>query len=113
MGKSISEHSNKLKLDTMKPLESDESSPRRRVTGRSSISSIPPPNPATLYVPKCATEKKKDEKPTPASESLCDVLCNSYKFVVNYGIFEPNFEWLPCEVNLCFRIAEKFVNKSR
>lgn len=36
-------------------------------------------------------------------EAYSDELCNSYKFVVNYGVFEQNFEWLPIEVNSAYK----------
>lgn len=98
MKKSISEHSNRFKLEVMLPLESIESPPSGRGAGRSSFSAIPPPNPAIIFAPKCETVDKQQEKAPSESENLCNMLCNSYKFVVNYGVFEPNFEWLPCEV---------------
>lgn len=82
----------------MKPLESEQTLQRRRVVGRSALSSIPPPDPKNMFAPKKQVEQKIAEDPPEESEALCDVLCNSYKFVVNYGVFEPNFEWMPCEV---------------
>lgn len=100
MRKSISEQSsqsNRFKQEVMMPLERAESPQRRRVVGRSSISAIPPPPPDIIFSPRSESDNKGAV--TKRSESLCDVLCNSYKFVVNYGVFEPNFEWLPCEVH--------------
>lgn len=82
----------------MKPLESEENLQRRRAIGRSSLSSIPPADLKTIFAPKKPVEQKIAENPPKESEVLCDALCNSYKFVVNYGVFEPNFEWMPCEV---------------
>ncbi|CRK86973.1 CLUMA_CG000786, isoform A [Clunio marinus] len=94
------EQSIKFKQQMMKSAESDENSSQRvRKTGRSSISSIPPPNPVIVRSSKENSAKNKAlEEATKKSENLCDVLCNSYKFVVNYGVFESNFEWMPCEI---------------
>lgn len=92
--------SNRFYCEVMKPLESAESPQRLRVVGRSSISSIPPPDPALIYTLKRESDTKSDGSASKKSETLSDALCNSYKFVVNYGVFEANFEWLPCEVNI-------------
>lgn len=96
MRKATSEQSKQFKLEKMKPLENieTESSKKLRAKGRSSIKAIPAPDPKIIYKKK---EIKKKE-PEIVDETLSDVLCNSYKFVVNYGVFESNFEWLPCEV---------------
>lgn len=97
MNESASEQLNRIKLDVMLPLENrDESPPKKH--GRLSIGSIPPIDPSIIYTQKRAVQKKTENQTT-ESESLGDVLCNSYKFVVNYGVFEPNFEWLPEEVS--------------
>lgn len=62
--------------------------------GRSSLSSIPLPKIVNLYaiVNKSIDKKDDDDKVTKESENLCDQLCNGFRFVVNYGVFEPNFE---------------------
>lgn len=77
------------------PLESKEEPKKARAVGRSSLSSIPPINLSNIFNYK---PEQKIVEVTQKSETLCDALCNSYKFVVNYGVFEPNFEWMPCEV---------------
>jgi hypothetical protein len=99
MRKSICEHSNRFKLGEMMCLETSEKSEKSRKSGRSSINAIPPPDPAIIFSPKPVV-KAQEATVTNESENLCDSLCNSFKFVVNYGVFEPNFEWMPCEVSL-------------
>lgn len=95
MKKSTSEQSNRFKLEVMLPLEVCEKNlPKKH--GRTSLSSIPPINPSIIYNQKREVQEKTENEIE--SESLGDKLCNSYKFVVNYGVFEPNFEWLPEEV---------------
>lgn len=79
----------------MLPLEvCDKNLPKKY--GRTSLSSIPPINPSIIYNQRREVQEKSENEIE--SESLGDKLCNSYKFVVNYGVFEPNFEWLPEEV---------------
>lgn len=99
MRKSTSEQSNKFKLESMMPLQNSgtESTKKRQTKGRSSIAAIPPPDPKIIFTKK---EGKKKEEPEVKTETLNDELCNSFKFVVNYGVFESNFEWLPCEVKI-------------
>ena len=98
--KSLSrKESNWFKLDFMMPLQKTETKnlEKRPIKKRSSIAAIPAPD-LKLILSK-PIEKKKEE-PEDKSENLCSSLCSSFKFVVNYGIFEQNFEWLPCEVKL-------------
>jgi outer membrane phospholipase A len=98
MNISSSEQSNRFKLDFMMPLKKAETKGSEKQVvkkGRSSITAIPTPDPKNIFnkIPE-----KINTEPEEKSENLSDSLCNSYKFVVNYGVFEPNFEWLPCEV---------------
>lgn len=79
------------------PLETEENHQKKRGTGRPSLTSIPPVD-LSLILTQKKKVSDKNEIVVNESESLCDVLCNSYKFVVNYGVFEQNFEWLPMEV---------------
>lgn len=100
MNISTAEQSNRFKLDFMMPLVKVETkSSEKQVPAekkcRSSITSIPAVDPKKIL---SKLNEKKAPEPEEKNESLCDSLCNSYKFVVNYGVFEPNFEWLPCEV---------------
>lgn len=88
----------------MMPLETDEATnPTKSRSTRSSLSSIPPANLANIFakklqeVKKCEVEAEVEVEPG-ENETLRNNMCNGYKFVVNYGVFEPNFEWLPCEV---------------
>lgn len=100
MSKPASEQCNRFMLKVMKPLEKEESPQEVRKSGRSSFSSIPPPDLSVIFKKK--TKQKTIEvveEVKPQSENLIHELCNSYKFVVNYGVFEPNFEWLPLEVS--------------
>lgn len=80
------------------PLKIEESSQKKRVTGRPSLTSIPTVDLSTLLNPKKKVPEKT-EIVVNESEILRNELCNSYKFVANYGVFEQNFEWLPMEVN--------------
>jgi hypothetical protein len=82
----------------MLPLENADKSIKVKKAGRSSLGAIPPADLSMIFKPKPAV-LKEPEAPKKEIESLGDILCNSYKFVVNYGVFEPNFEWLPCEVS--------------
>lgn len=98
MQKSTSEQSNRFKLNVMSSLEREEEvTTKKKTAGRSSLHSIPPVNLKDIFNCK-PEESKKVEAVVEQSENLCDVLCNSYKFVVNYGVFEANFEWMPFEV---------------
>lgn len=103
MKKSISEQANRFKLEAMQTLEQkEEASKKSRGTGRTSLSKIPPPDPSIIFNQKAAIKPKKvpPEIVTPPKvESLCDILCNAPKLYVNYGVFEPNFEWMPFEVS--------------
>lgn len=93
----------KFKLDKMAELKrvrkqevATEESPAR---GRCSFFSIPPPKLDKIYQQIATTQKKsKEEVAKEKEETLADELCNAYRFVVNYGVFEANFEWLPNEV---------------
>jgi hypothetical protein len=68
--------------------------------GRCSFFSIPPPKLDNIYKQITTIQKKsKEEEQKEKEESLNDELCNAYRFVVNYGVFEANFEWLPNEVS--------------
>ena len=99
MRKSTSVESTRFELDFMMPLQKAETNnlEKRPKKGRSSIAAIPAPDPKLVYKKPI---EKKIEVPEEESENLCSSLCDSFKFVVNYGIFEQNFEWLPCEVKL-------------
>jgi hypothetical protein len=104
MSKSISEeqYSNRFKLDKMEDLRVTDKSEHSKGSGRTSLISIPPPRIHALNPFNKSDEVKKEksgENVLNKSDNLCDLLCNSYKFVVNYGRFEPNFEWLPHEVS--------------
>lgn len=106
MKKSISEQANRFKLEAMQTLERKEgeaSAKKSRVAGRSSLSAIPAPDPSIIFNQKAAAKVKKTPPPEsvtpPKVLSLCDILCNAPKLVVNYGVFEPNFEWMPFEVS--------------
>lgn len=96
MSKSISEHLNRFYLEAMEPLKKIEKAEESRKFGRSSISSIPPVD-LSMVLKQKPIEKKVVQEVKQQS-GLCDELCNAYKFVVNYGVFEPNYEWLPFEV---------------
>lgn len=102
MRKSFSDQSNRFYLEVMMPLEADEATkpvPNRSI--RSSLSAIPAPNLATILAKKLEEVKKCEDEvevEVGENETLRNLMCNGYKFVVNYGVFEPNFEWLPCEV---------------
>lgn len=115
MKKAMSEHSKRLKqqkiakknCENEAPPPVEQEKPRRRAIGRTSIAAIPPPDPTVPFVRK-TEEKKEDEKiVVNENEKLCSELCSSYKFVVNNGVFEQNFEWLPCEVRESFLKAFK------
>jgi FMN-dependent NADH-azoreductase len=72
---------------------------------RTSINSIPLPDINQIlkqkFEPK-EEESKEEIKKVDEKTELCGELCSSYKFVVNYGVFEQNFEWLPQEVSVCY-----------
>lgn len=103
----MSELAYRFKLESMVNLErteEDASAKKSRAAGRSSLSSIPPPDPAIIFNQKAAAKVKKEPPPPepetpPKVKSLCDILCSAPKLVVNYGVFEPNFEWMPFEVS--------------
>lgn len=103
MNFSFGEQSNRFKLGVMTPLETQEKSEKIIKAGRSSFSSIPPVDLSKVLSQRA--QQKNVEPIVPQIENLCDSLCNSYKFVVNYGVFEPNFEWLPLEVGLSVKSA--------
>lgn len=101
MNISIREQSNKFKLGIMPPAVESADHPyaiKPKKVGRSSVGTIPTPDPSVIYNPKPVAKKKIPVEVPKESEKLCKELCSSYKFVVNYGVFEPNFEWLPSEV---------------
>lgn len=113
MKKSISAHSNHLKTAKKKEEEavpkanSKDESEKIHGKGRSSINSIPPPKIEAMYVAALSrpddtsvdnNNNKKDDEGNGECEKLRNELCSAYRFVVNYGVFEPNFEWLPHEV---------------
>lgn len=95
----------KFKLDKMSELKrvkkdeivAEQTPPR----GRCSFFSIPPPKLNNIYKQITTIQKKSKEEILieKKKESLADELCNAYRFVVNYGVFEANFEWLPNEVS--------------
>jgi len=107
MKKSISEHAKRIRSVVKKqevpkasPKEESDKTPGR---GRSSINSIPMPTLQDVYTTTLMKAEAELEasvkKEEPIKEaSLNDELCNAFRFVVNYGVFEPNFEWLPHEV---------------
>lgn len=107
MKKSISEHAKRIRSATKKveiakppPKEEAENAPGR---GRSSLNSIPLPSlqdvyTTTLLKAEAAIEASIKKEEPKEEVVLCNELCNAYRFVVNYGVFEPNFEWLPHEV---------------
>jgi hypothetical protein len=103
MNLSISEQSNRFKLGKMSTLETADHpyAIKPKKVGRSSVGAIPPPDPSVMYNPKPVVKKEIPVVATKESEKLCKLLCDGYKFVVNYGVFEPNFEWLPSEVRRC------------
>lgn len=107
MKKSISEQAKRIRSFAKKqevakapPKEESDKTPGR---GRSSINSIPMPTLQDVYTTTLikaeaeleASVKKEEPK---KEANLNDELCNAFRFVVNYGVFEPNFEWLPHEV---------------
>lgn len=106
MKKSISEHTKRIRSAAKKvevakaPSKSEtDNAPGR---GRSSLNSIPLPSlkdvyTTTLLKAEAAIEASIKEEPK-EEVVLRNELCNAYRFVVNYGVFEPNFEWLPHEV---------------
>lgn len=98
MSRSLSEQVRKFKLDKMAELKRKEKKDdEERVRGnRCSFFSIPPPKLDNIYK-QIATVQKKD-KEEELKDNLANELCNAYRFVVNYGVFESNFEWLPNEV---------------
>jgi hypothetical protein len=92
----------KFKLDKMAELKRKnvKEQSQERVRGRSSFFSIPPPKLDNIYrqittVQKFSKEELDEQK---KKEDLATQLCNAYRFVVNYGVFEANFEWMPNEV---------------
>lgn len=68
---------------------------------RSSIGSIPLPD--LKLIAKLLEERRNSkESVMPIVDEKMELngeMCNAYKFVVNYGVFEQNFEWLPQEVS--------------
>lgn len=68
---------------------------------RSSINSIPLPDLQQIakFAKARRGSKEKVEQIIDERELLRGELCSAYKFVVNYGVFEQNFEWLPQEVS--------------
>lgn len=89
----------KFKLDKMAALKPKEQSVER-VRGRSSFFSIPPPKLDNIYRQIITVQKfnKEEEEEQKKRDDLASQLCNAFRFVVNYGVFEANFEWLPNEV---------------
>ena len=89
---------NKLLLKALRAQDHEQAERRRPASAlKPSIAAIPPPDPTVIFQSK--VEKKVEViEPVKETEKLCAELCNSYKFVVNNGVYEPNFEWLPCEV---------------
>lgn len=111
MQNSKCEHSNQFKrkrnmkeiLKVSKDESAEQVSEKNHGKGRSSINSIPPPKIENLFTTSLkigAVAKSEDEKVPEESENIRNELCNAYRFVVNYGVFEPNFEWLPHEVKM-------------
>lgn len=100
MKKSISEVRNRAQ--SIKKVDTEASPNEHRIKGRSSLNSIPLPKMEQIYTAALTRpESPKDDKKDPIKtecEQLRNELCSAYKFVVNYGVFEPNFEWLPNEV---------------
>lgn len=85
-------------------ITSDASASKKNSSPRSSISSIPLPD--LKQIAKFAKERRGSKEnlepiqPIDEREMLRGELCSAYKFVVNYGVFEQNFEWLPEEVSI-------------
>ena len=107
MKKSISEHTKRIrsaaKKEEVTKASQKEESDRNPGRDRSSFSSIPMPSlqdvyTTTLLKAEAALEASIKKEEPKEEVTLRDELCNAYKFVVNYGVFEPNFEWLPHEV---------------
>lgn len=100
MSESSSEHLfRQFKLDKMAALR-PKGQNEERVRGRSSFFSIPTPKLDKIYqqIFTASVPTKEQEEEQKKSEKLNAQLCNSYRMVVNYGVFECNFEWLPNEV---------------
>lgn len=95
MKNSSSEHSKKINRDAMKDSENES---RLRSTGRSSIATIPLPEKIIIPIPKREFTSIEPIRDKSEEERLREEMCNSYRFLVNYGVFESNFEWLPFEV---------------
>lgn len=89
----------KFKLDKMAELKTKEKKVER-VRGRSSFFSIPPPKLDNIYRQIFTEQKftKEEVEEQKKKDDLATELCNAYRFIVNYGVFESNFEWLPNEV---------------
>lgn len=107
MKKSISEHAKRIrsvaKKQEVPKAPTKEESDKTPGRGRSSINSIPMPTLQDVYTTTLMKAEAELEasvkKEEPIKETkLNDELCNAFRFVVNYGVFEPNFEWLPHEV---------------
>lgn len=109
MKKSISEHSNRVratkKKEEVAKVQPKEENEKIHGRGRSSINAIPLPTIEAIYtaaIVKAESAPVIDNKKKNESKSECEILrnelCSAYKFVVNYGVFEPNYEWLPHEV---------------
>lgn len=90
-----------FKLDKMVELRSSDNNDHEKKE-RCSFFSIPPPSLENIYKQITTTQKKTIEEEKKVKEGLttqmCNSMCNGYRFVVNYGVFEANFEWLPNEV---------------
>lgn len=103
-----------FKLDKMEVLRSSDNNNHEKKE-RCSFFSIPPPSLENIYKQITTTQKKTMEEEKKVKEGLttqmCNSMCNSYRFVVNYGVFEANFEWLPNEVK--FMKAKKKASKAR
>lgn len=90
-----------FKLDKMEELRNSEKIVHEKKE-RCSFFSIPPPSLENIYRQITTTQKKNMDEEKKVKEGLttqmCNAMCNGYRFVVNYGVFEANFEWLPNEV---------------
>lgn len=102
MSSSSGAHSIKqFKLDKMEELKNSEKIDQKKKE-RCSFFSIPPPSLQNIYRQITTTQRKTMDLEKKVKEGIttqmCNAMCNSYRFVVNYGVFESNFEWLPNEV---------------
>ena len=117
MSSSSGAHSIKqFKLDKMEELKKSEKMEQKKKE-RCSFFSIPPPSLQNIYRQITTTQKKNMDLEKKVKEGItteiCNSMCNAYRFVVNYGVFESNFEWLPNEVKFMkafFKLSITFEN---